>query len=71
MHRRPIQSAAFSVLKAADIPSLLIEVGFLSSARDRARIADPVWRAGFTRSLVTALLAWAVADAAEARLIRQ
>jgi N-acetylmuramoyl-L-alanine amidase len=70
MHRRPIQSAAFSVLKAADIPSLLVEVGFLSSARDRARIADPGWRADFAASLVTALQAWAIADAVEARLIR-
>ncbi|MEM9580284.1 MAG: N-acetylmuramoyl-L-alanine amidase, partial [Pseudomonadota bacterium] len=30
-YKRPIQSAGFSVLKAADIPSVLVEVGFLSS----------------------------------------
>lgn len=71
MHRRPIQEAAFSVLKSPDIPSILLEVGFLSSEADRRRLADPVWRAGFQDAVLAALRAWAVADAAEARLIRQ
>ena len=38
LHSKPIQSAAFSVLKAPDMPSLLIELGFLSSRRDRQRL---------------------------------
>lgn len=71
VHRHPVQEAAFSVLKSADIPSLLIEVGFLSSERDRARLADPVWRAAMQGAILTALQSWAVTDAAEARLIRQ
>lgn len=71
MHRHPIQGAAFSVLKSPDIPSLLLEVGFLSSARDRARLQDPEWRAMMQDAILAALSEWAVADAAEARLIRQ
>ncbi len=71
MHRHPIQGAAFSVLKSPDIPSLLLEVGFLSSPRDRARLADPVWRAMMQEAIRAALSEWAVADAAEAELIRQ
>ena len=71
MHRHPIQGAAFSVLKSPDIPSLLLEVGFLSSARDRARLADPEWRAMMQEAISAALAQWAVADAAEAKLIRQ
>lgn len=71
MHRHPIQSAAFSVLKSPDIPSVLLEVGFLSSEEDRARLADPVWRAGIQEAIRAALGAWAVADAAEALLLRQ
>ncbi len=71
LHRRPIQSAAFSVLKSADIPSLLLELGFLSSEADRARLDDPVWRAAMQEAIRTALLEWAIADAAEARLLRQ
>ncbi|MGL4280923.1 MAG: N-acetylmuramoyl-L-alanine amidase family protein, partial [Albidovulum sp.] len=71
MHRHPIQGAAFSVLKSPDIPSLLLEVGFLSSARDRVRLDDPEWRAMMQAAILAALSDWAVADAAEARLIRQ
>lgn len=71
MHRDPIQGAAFSVLKSPDIPSLLLEVGFLSSARDRMRLDDPDWRAMMQAAILAALSQWAVADAAEAGLIRQ
>jgi len=71
LHRHPIQSAAFSVLKSADIPSLLLEVGFLSSGKDRERLEDPVWRATLQDAIRVALLDWAIADAAEARLLRQ
>lgn len=71
MHRHPIQEAAFSVLKSPDIPSILLEVGFLSSEVDRRRLADPVWRAGFQEAILAGLRAWAIADAAEALLIRQ
>jgi N-acetylmuramoyl-L-alanine amidase len=71
MHRHPLQSAEFSVLKAADIPSVLLEVGFLSSAKDRARLSDPVWRDAMQGAILDALTNWQAADAAEARLLRQ
>jgi N-acetylmuramoyl-L-alanine amidase len=70
-HRHPIQQAAFSVLKSPDIPSLLIETGFLSSQKDRQRLNDPVWRAALQTAIVSALETWAIADAAEARLLRR
>ncbi len=71
VHKRPRLEAAFSVLKAPDIPSVLVELGFLSSERDRARLTDPEWRARAAVGIRDALLAWASADAAEARLIRK
>lgn len=64
MHRRPHQMAAFSVLKAADIPSVLLELGFLSSERDLARLTDAAWRARMAAALVAGLKAWAREDAA-------
>lgn len=63
MHRRPLQTAGFSVLKSPDIPSVLIEVGFLSSARDLARLLDPDWRARMAEALRAGLLSWARAEA--------
>lgn len=71
MHRHPIQKAAFSVLKAADIPSVLLETGFLSSTKDRERLSDPAWRANLQQAILSALQSWSIADAAEARLLRQ
>lgn len=71
MHKHPIQSADFSVLRAPDIPSLLIELGFLSSKADLDRLSDPAARAGLQQAIVAALREWAVADAAEALLLRR
>ena len=68
MHRIPHQFARFSVLKSPDIPSALIELGFLSSARDLARLTDPDWRARMAGAIVTGLKAWAIEDAAQAQL---
>lgn len=59
MHPLPRQSAGFSVLKSPDIPSVLIELGFLSSAQDFANLTDPAWRARMATALQTGLLAWA------------
>jgi N-acetylmuramoyl-L-alanine amidase len=64
MHRRPIQSGGFSVLKSPDIPSILIELGFLSSQRDLARLIDPAWRARMSKALQSGLAQWAEAEAA-------
>jgi N-acetylmuramoyl-L-alanine amidase len=64
MHRHPLQQGGFSVLKSPDIPSALIEVGFLSSSRDLKRLLDPDWRAKMVAALVVGLRAWADEDAA-------
>lgn len=63
IHRRPRQFGAFSVLKSPDIPSVLLELGFMSSARDLRRLTDPEWRARMARAIGVALAAWAVEDA--------
>lgn len=62
MHRRPHQSGAFSVLKSPDIPSILLELGFMSSQRDFDRLTDPVWRARMATAIGVALAAWAEED---------
>lgn len=70
MHRVPLQSAGFSVLKLPDIPSVLLEIGFLSSARDHARMIDPAWRAQLAKAIVSGLQVWAKEDAARAQIPR-
>ncbi|WP_299864615.1 N-acetylmuramoyl-L-alanine amidase [uncultured Roseobacter sp.] len=71
MNRRPLRRAGFSVLKSADIPSVLVEVGFLSSKRDLDNLRDPVWRAGIVGGMVQSILTWRDADAAKRPLVRQ
>ncbi len=71
MNRRPLREAGFSVLKSADIPSVLVEVGFLSSKRDLANLRDPVWRAVMVGGIVEAIVQWRDEDAARAVLVRQ
>lgn len=68
MHRQPHQEASFSVLKSPDIPSVLLELGFLSSARDLARLTDPDWRLKMETAVAMALKSWAADDAARAGL---
>lgn len=71
MNTRPLREAGFSVLKSADIPSVLVEVGFLSSERDLKNLRDPVWRAMMVNAIADGILAWRDADAARAPLVRQ
>jgi len=71
MYRHPRQQAGFSVLKSPDIPSVLLELGFLSSPGDLARLRDPDWRARMVAALVGGLKTWAAEDAALAGLLRR
>jgi N-acetylmuramoyl-L-alanine amidase len=64
MHRHPRQEAGFSVLKSPDIPSVLVELGFLSSAADLKRLTDRDWRAKMALALRDGITAWAAEDAA-------
>ncbi len=71
MNNRPWRQAGFSVLKSADIPSVLVEVGFLSSDRDLKNLRDPVWRSVMINGMAEAILRWRDLDAARAPLVRQ
>ncbi|MBI1494157.1 N-acetylmuramoyl-L-alanine amidase [Halocynthiibacter styelae] len=71
LYKRPHLEAGFSVLKAPDIPSVLIELGFMNNPNDLNRILSSEWEQSMTRAIRRALQEWALQDAAEAQLIRQ
>ncbi len=71
LNSKPMRSAGFSVLKSPDIPSVLFELGFMSSERDLENLKDPEWRGRMAEALRDALIAWRIADAASAKLVRQ
>ncbi|MGA9796547.1 MAG: N-acetylmuramoyl-L-alanine amidase, partial [Rhizomicrobium sp.] len=53
--RAPHRSAAFAVLKAPDVPAVLIELGYLSNARDCAQMATNGWRDGVATAIADAV----------------
>ncbi|WP_246026757.1 N-acetylmuramoyl-L-alanine amidase [Paracoccus luteus] len=61
MHRTPMRGAAFSVLKSPDIPSVLLELGFLTDPADRANLFNPEWREGMARAIAASVRDWAAA----------
>lgn len=52
------RQAGFVVLKAPEIPSVLVEIGFLSSAEDEAALRRPDHRAKVARAMARAIHAW-------------
>ena len=71
LHTRPIQGAAFNVLRAPDMPSVLVELGFMSSPRDLAKLRDPDWRARMAVAMADGLEAWLLEDQALRPLLRR
>ena len=44
LNRNPVRAAGFRVLRAPDVPSILIEIGYLSSKEDLNLLMSPEWR---------------------------
>ena len=55
MHLHPIKSAGFIVLKAPDVPSVLVELGYMSTKADLVNLMSPTWRAHTADSIVHAV----------------
>jgi N-acetylmuramoyl-L-alanine amidase len=55
LNHNPERSAGFMVLKAPDFPSVLLELGYLSSPQDVKSMTSPGWRAKATSSLASAI----------------
>ncbi len=55
MHKVPLRSAGFRVLTAPDVPSVLIELGYMSSPKDAELLNSPEWRAQAVTAVRTAV----------------
>ncbi|MFC3169271.1 N-acetylmuramoyl-L-alanine amidase [Paracoccus fontiphilus] len=71
MHGRPVQGATYSVLKSPDIPSVLLELGFISDHDDRANLLNPEWRGRMVQVVAEAITGWARDEAARAAMLRR
>jgi N-acetylmuramoyl-L-alanine amidase len=55
LHKNPMKSAGFKVLKAPDVPSVLVELGYVSSKDDLKQLTSGAWRARTAASIVRAV----------------
>ena len=71
VNAEPLRKAGFTVLKSPDIPSILIEAGFLSTQSDLENLIDPLWRKKFVSGVQKAVQKWVSSDAAASIRRRQ
>ncbi len=55
LHTKKMRSAGFRVLKAPDVPSVLLELGFLSNPDDEKHLVSDDWRDRMSNSLAEAI----------------
>ena len=55
LHKRQVEQAGFAVLKAPDIPSILVETAFISNPEEEAQLRDPAYRARLVDALATGI----------------
>ncbi|WGS17563.1 MULTISPECIES: N-acetylmuramoyl-L-alanine amidase [unclassified Bradyrhizobium] len=55
MHKNPLKSAGFRVLKAPDVPSVLVELGYVSNKGDLEHLVSESWRNKTVGSMAQAI----------------
>jgi N-acetylmuramoyl-L-alanine amidase len=55
LHKAQVEQAGFAVLKAPDIPSILVETAFISNPEEEAKLRDPDYQAELVRALATGI----------------
>ncbi|MGD9920512.1 MAG: N-acetylmuramoyl-L-alanine amidase [Pseudorhodoplanes sp.] len=55
LHKKPLKSAGFVVLKAPDVPSVLIELGYMTNRQDLRLLTSETWRARAAGTMVQAV----------------
>ncbi len=55
LHKRSVEQAGFAVLKAPDIPSILVETAFISNPDEEARLRDETYQDKLVEALHTGI----------------
>lgn len=51
LHKRHVEQAGFLVLKSPDVPSILVETGFISNPQEARKLATPAYRKQMAQSV--------------------
>ena len=55
LHKHQVEQAGFAVLKAPDIPSILVETAFISNPEEESRLRDPQYQAQLVQALTAGI----------------
>ncbi len=55
LHKGSVEQASFAVLKAPDIPSILVESAFISNPGEETKLRDPQYRTQLVEALATGI----------------
>lgn len=55
LHKASVEQAGFAVLKAPDVPSILVETAFISNPEEEAKLRDPVYQEKLVDALTTGI----------------
>jgi N-acetylmuramoyl-L-alanine amidase len=55
LHKARVEQAGFAVLKAPDVPSILVETAFISNPEEEAKLRDPQYQAELVDALATGI----------------
>ena len=55
LHRGDVEQAGFAVLKAPDIPSILVETAFISNPEEESRLNDPAYQSKLADSILSGI----------------
>lgn len=58
LHSTRVEQARFMVLKSPDIPSVLIETGFVSNPGEEAKLSNPAYQARLSQAIMSGLKAY-------------
>jgi N-acetylmuramoyl-L-alanine amidase len=53
IHGRRVQQAGFAVLKSPDVPSMLVETGFISNPDEERNLRDPAYQERMAKAIMT------------------
>ncbi len=58
LHKRQVEQAGFAVLKSPDIPSILVETGFISNPGEAGRLATSSYQDKMARAIQRGVIQW-------------
>jgi len=69
LHKRNVEQAGFAVLKSPDIPSILVETGFISNPVEAQRLSTPDYQRQMAKAIHAGIRSWFLAHPPSGTLV--